>query len=457
MVTTKKLIRNIVILVVVIAAVVGALLFAIKYDPDKDEGLTSNSISLFKTDSDSITKLSIKTPDESYVLVKQEENWIVEGQPDVRLNNAKVQTLLSDNSSVSADQVIEEAPADLSIYGLDAPQYTVTIEVAEGEGATLVFGDDSGGKTVRYTQREGDPAVYTTYYSKATAMCPALSALRDLQIYNMSEDAVRGVTVRRVGKPDIVLEAQMTTDQDGNEVLGGWQMTQPYERTADPQKVSEQLTTAMSGLSAKEVVEDNAADLSKYGLDAPRGSITFVDKDGVVTTLVVGAKYEEADSEYTYVMCEGNPAVYSVAESNASFLSLEPEKIMDRFIHLQNIGEVDSVTVAGRGTSYVMTITGEEDNETYAINGKEIVDSTFKGAYQAVIGILLDAPTDARPTQEPEYTVTYKLKDGSTVEVEYISIADRDYIALVNGEGEFAVKKKDVVAMFDSVEKAYNS
>ena len=126
---------------------------------------------------------------------------------------------------------------------------------------------------------------------------------------------------------------------------------------------------------------------------------------------------------------------------------------MTKFIKLQNIEEVNSVTVTGRGTQYEMTISGEGDNQTYAINGKSVEESPFKAAYQDIIGIMLNGICTVQPTGEPEYTVVYHKKDGTDVTIAFTSVADRSYAATLDGVTEFTVLKKDVTAMFDLLER----
>lgn len=81
-------------------------------------------------------------------------------------------------------------------------------------------------------------------------------------------------------------------------------------------------STAMSsagGMSAKQVVEENATDLAKYGFDNPTATVkmTFKDNKAEDITCLIGIKYEGENS--WYVKTDKSNTVYLVANSGVSF------------------------------------------------------------------------------------------------------------------------------------------
>lgn len=85
---------------------------------------------------------------------------------------------------------------------------------------------------------------------------------------------------------------------------------------------SSSYSTAMSsagGMSAKQVVEENATDLAKYGFDNPTATVkmTFKDNKAEDITCLIGIKYEGENS--WYVKTDKSNTVYLVANSGVSF------------------------------------------------------------------------------------------------------------------------------------------
>lgn len=81
-------------------------------------------------------------------------------------------------------------------------------------------------------------------------------------------------------------------------------------------------STAMSsagGIGAKQIVEENATDLAKYGFDKPTATVkmTFKDNKAEDITCLIGIKYEGENS--WYVKTDKSDTVYLVANSGVSF------------------------------------------------------------------------------------------------------------------------------------------
>lgn len=85
---------------------------------------------------------------------------------------------------------------------------------------------------------------------------------------------------------------------------------------------SSSYSTAMSsagGISAKQVVEEDASDLAKYGFDNPTATVkmTFKDNKAEDITCLIGIKYEGENS--WYVKTDKSNTIYLVSNSGVSF------------------------------------------------------------------------------------------------------------------------------------------
>ena len=97
--------------------------------------------------------------DEVYSFIKEDGTWFYEADRDFPVNqkfiNAKVQSV----AAIYADRVVDEHPADLSVYGLDIPYLTVSATDSENSYIYHV-GDYNASTTTYYVLEESTGIVY---------------------------------------------------------------------------------------------------------------------------------------------------------------------------------------------------------------------------------------------------------------------------------------------------------
>ena len=99
-----------------------------------------------------------------------------------------------------------------------------------------------------------------------------------------------------------------------------------------------------------------------------------------------------------------------------------------------------------------MAISGTDDNATYTINGKNIEEAKFKKAYQSVLSLVLTDFVQEQTSGTTAFTVCYQKKDGTETVVSCNEYDDRNYLVLVNGKGNFLIRKKQVDNMIQALE-----
>jgi hypothetical protein len=94
-----------------------------------------------------------------------------------------------------------------------------------------------------------------------------------------------------------------------------WQITSHQNRKAKSWKISN-ITGGLSSLEAAAFVDEQAADLKKYGLDQPRAAVTIKQKGSEVAKVLVGK--EKGDR--VYAKAANSPAVVEVKKEDADKL-----------------------------------------------------------------------------------------------------------------------------------------
>jgi len=395
---------------------------------------------------------------------KTETIWKITSYMPVKLNKSKVDDLTRSFSSLTAEELVEEDAKDLSIYGLDKPAATGTAILDDGTTVTLYLGNKTAQGSTYYLMKDGDTNVYTVYSHHADRLNSSLSDFRDKSLPTVNTAELTYLNISGEGREEmeIVLnDSQSSTEAEFG--LGLYQLVKPYKRPrgVDTSKLDPKLE-GVSGLAIKEFVDDQPADLAKYGLDNP--SLRFVIKDKENTLdLSFGDTLEDGT---IYFKTADSDAVYVIDESKVEFMDIKPMDIADKFALLVNIENVDKVIVEAKGESHTLSMTrktekakeeGKDDEviTTYFFDGKEIEEDDFKDFYQSLIGIVVDTQKYQTAQGKPDLKITYHLNKGSKRElsVEYIPY-DRDFYSVVRDgdmESEFLVYKNRLDWVFNDL------
>ena len=140
--------------------------------------------------------------------------------------------------------------------------------------------------------------------------------------------------------------------KDGQPVLlakansGEWQITKPEPLRADQSTVSSMLST-LASLNSERVIEEKAADLKTYGLDAPKLEVDVSEKDGQSQKLLLGD--DTPASGGAYAMLAGKPQVYTLASYNKSSLDKGLNDLRDKRLLPANADKVSRVELLRNG------------------------------------------------------------------------------------------------------------
>jgi hypothetical protein len=422
----------------------------------------AKTIELSKGDKDKLVKVVLTGRAEgTLTLARAGAAWVVEPSPppSVTLDPSNLDDLAATFTSLSAERIIDEKPADLAQYGLKPPRVTATATFSDGTARTLYLGDKSPTGSSSYVQVQGDPRVYTVLSYAAERLHWTVSDLRSKSIAPaINYDEV--TYVKLLQADGTVIEAKEKTPDETKSYqlgFGKFILTRPfaYPRGLDSEK-QDSLVKGAQGISIASFVEDEPRSLEKYGLARPLGEIVVKDKSNAVDFLV-GARKDATES---YFMIKGRPTVYTTATSNLSFMAAKPFDLVDKFIFIPNIEDVDRMEITTAGRTHVLAIArttkkaekkGEQDTveSSYTVDGKSADEPNFKKFYQSIIGLLVEGETAHRVPDLPDVTVRFVLNKGQqkTVTVEYAPY-DRDFEAIfMNGVNVFALTRQQLGGM----------
>ncbi|MDR6553521.1 DUF4340 domain-containing protein [Paenibacillus qinlingensis] len=155
----------------------------------------------------------------------------------------------------------------------------------------------------------------------------------------------------------------------------GWDMQKPAAAPTNSNLVDSWLD-ALGLVSSTKLVEDQATNLTEYGLDKPLGTYEITLKDGSKQGLLVGTALPIEG--FSYVQVEGSPAVYQVSDQSLTSLNKTPVDFADTSpIKIEN-DKVQSVKMTWKGQSWSLSKT-DKDKVAADANWK-LGDKELKGA-----------------------------------------------------------------------------
>lgn len=411
---------------------------------------------------DDVQEVIVATANETLSVIKDGEMFVSRENPDVKLDQSLGSDLFYAAASLSWNDLVDPAPSDLALYGLEKPRSRVTCIYKDGTKREFLLGDALSVGSLYYLKEAGQPTVYTVWINVGQSFSRTLATMRDTLLPKPDPETLRHVLVEQKGKESIELVYDVSKD---SLTLAVWKLKQPYEWDADWEK-SDAYTRLTPVFAVREFVDDTSdpAKLETYGLKDPVARVAVEDEQGVGYDVLIGG----AKDEYSvYAMEKGKTAVFTMDKSKVGFLDTKPVALIDRFSHLIKIDMINGYTLTKQdGTKVEFTIErtaafndkGEREkdaggnpvfNEKFFVDGKELEDNLFKKFYQSVLGLLIDEERKQEPSSEtPVLTVAFHTSAQGDVVAKYLPY-DRDYYALDrDGSRLFLLDQQRIAAVY---------
>ncbi|MBN2029028.1 DUF4340 domain-containing protein [bacterium] len=274
---------------------VGNYLFARK-DGDSRVLLTSASIkttltknvfdlrdqSVLRFETDQVRQLAMtRKGDKKIVIQKEGNNWKVV-EPIVAYGDLQVINGIIDQINGAHVRSFEdEEPQDLSQYGLNPPDYDVTLTIGvEGLVKQLIVGKEK--ETNRfYAKDTARLPVFTVDNLLVDELKHTLFEMRNKRIALFKELDVFTVEFHNRGEPHFICQ---------RDTADGWQVVFPVQTEAKTWRV-ESFFSFLAQVEVEDFIQVNSSNLSQHGLLSPETELYFKDKaDQPLVHLATGNK-----------------------------------------------------------------------------------------------------------------------------------------------------------------------
>lgn len=249
-------------------------------------------------DMSDITSIQYTNGTDTMSFIKEDGTWYSESDKEFPLQQSSLKTMAETFGTLSANRELTDGDT-LADYGLEEPQYTITLKNADGEEQNIYIGNAAGED---YYMTVGDKEkIYTVDYSVVNAMNFDLDSMLQKETFpSIGSDNIKKVTITKAGE---------TTEYD-----------------ADNSDQSDDITAIGGGLGAAYFVDCvdysvQADELDQYGLgEAQRTTVTVVYTDSndkeQTFTLYVGGR-DESDA-YNYVQTDGSKMVNTMTKETVN-------------------------------------------------------------------------------------------------------------------------------------------
>ncbi len=421
--------RGLLIAAVLLAALSGTVYWSNKKsaaDAAKPNDSTPKIVNI--PDSD-IREVRLKKADVTTVLRRDKDNkWEIAEPKPLRADQDAVTSLVSSLSSLTADKVIEDKPADLSAYGLQSPQLDVTVVKKDGKTVDLYVGDETPTGSGAYARVSNGPKVYTLASYTKSNLDKTSNDLRDKRLLTFDSDKLTRVD----------LQAKGPSLEFGKNNQNDWQILKPRPLRADGSQVEDLIRKLKDAKMDTSVSDEEAKKAAaEFAAGARVGVATVADAGGTQELEVRKAK------DTYYAKSSVLPGVYKVPNDLGEGLNKALDDFRNKKLFDFGWNDPTRLEIVNGSASAAYQKSGDK-----WMSGSRQMDST---SVQSLIDKLRDLAStqflDSGGVGQTIFTATVTSSDGKRVEkVTITSAAGKNY---AKRENEPSIYELDTKAVAD--------
>ena len=249
----------------------------------------------FTVEADKITEMRVTYKGQTSLLRKEPSGWKMIEPIAVDADPPETMGLAQAITGVESIREVVENPSDLAQFGLAEPQVIVEFKAEGGASGSFKLGSKNPQQSEVYAMKGGDNSVVLVSSFQETSFAKEPFALRDKRILKFDREQADSLALVKGGN---TLQLARTGSD--------WRVVTPVAARSDYSAV-EGFLTRLGSANMSRLVEENAKDLGKYGLDKPAMTVT-IGAGSAKTVLEVG----NTENDQTYAKDASRPMVFTV-------------------------------------------------------------------------------------------------------------------------------------------------
>ncbi len=431
--SSKKLLRLIIIMVAVLAVAVGGYLIADGIISRKEQQAAEEkaSLHLFSFDSNAIDQVTLDTKEGFFKFGIVDGEWSItetDYPHHIFLNSAYVSTVCAYMSNLTAATKLNADASKLENYGLTDP---VVLTCSSGNTSyTLHIGNATPTQEYFYVMVPGNETVFGIDFMYGSLFYGDTSYIKSPYLLNYSETQISEVSLER--------NKQTVFDFVNND--GKWQMIAPLPEASIVSSEVDSLLTSLTRLKLDSYtgLTTEGFQLADYDLAKPYSTLRIQTFDGE-ETIIDFAKPDPNDG-VCYLYYRNEKEIAAMATGHLSFLNTEMAEFIDPKVLYLPYEEVASLDATVDDIVFRMEMDAASGVQKF--DGTDIgtmdsnASSNFRLLYDSIANlefetITLNAQVDV--TAEPAAVFRYTRTDGTQTELSLLPIDDTTYWAVVDG------------------------
>ncbi len=413
---------KLIIYLAILVAVVGWLyVVEIRYRPDqkKQEETGKKIVQLEK---EKIVRIGIETHDRSKVeLQKPGDTWVITEPVRTKADKLAVDNLLTTIGEASAEKVIQEKDVKWEDYGLDKPDFIISISTPEKKN-DILFGASNPSKTSYYVRVDDDQKLLLVADTLKISLNKSLFDMRDKSVVGVAPEDLEKVVISRKG-------TQIELQREGAEK---WLLTAPERFRVKNSIISSDLRS-ITNLKAKEIIDSPAKDSDEYGLQNPEESIVLSGPKRELTLLIGKAKESKSPAPGSvpdkYARIKGYDAVYLLDGRTIDSIKTDPEELRDRSVLTFNPPDIEKIQIELDGKQW--SAVKDKDNK-WTLEKPEKKEKMDNWLLSGILWDIKDLQWKSKTVRKPD-EATHTELDQPKLVVSLLKKGDQEPLCLKAG------------------------
>ncbi len=298
-----------------LVAALGAYIYKVEVPKAREEATKAK---LLTASPDDVTAITLAFPDREVALRKQDGEWRLVKPIEARADDAAVKALLGSLTGAQIQRTLDELPADLASFGLDAPNPTVRLGTAAGDLPPIAVGKNAAVGGNVYVRIGDAPKVLLTPATIRTALDKQAKDLRDKQLLTFKDDDVTRIEIAPAGGATVALvrkEKDVWTLEPGG---------QPTDLT--------EVRSYLSSLRAARAIDFPDTTAAAAGLDAPRLTVTAQLGPAGSQSLLLGGETTEGTQKQVFAKRSDQPTIVTLGDWSFRTLGKDAWQFRDKTV-----------------------------------------------------------------------------------------------------------------------------
>jgi hypothetical protein len=400
--------RKSTLLLVVLALGLGGFVYYYEFKrtppPKKAEDESKPAFSFHAED---VKSLEFARSGQTISIEKRDGKWLITQPVETRADASVIEGIATELARARISRTLPASPDRLAAYGLTSPEVTLDLRLQNGAKHQVKLGSkDYTGVSV-YGIVDGNKDVALLPAALLSEIDKPLDDLRDRSVLDVTSDDVAAFTLK--GPSGEIAAVRRDS---------GWKLEKPRAVAADTSQI-ESLLAQVTAAKMAGVESEDAAHLSKYGLENPSLSFEARTKTGEVRKLIFGKK---AGSDY-FARDTSRPMVFRASENLHKKLDVKFFDLRDKSLVQFEGGDVTRVEVRnGNQTIVAVQKSANEwvleqpgDNKGKAVQSWKLLDPLLEARAEEIYD--QPPPSIASRFSKPAVEVTLTFKSGKSTKI----------------------------------------